>query len=114
MHETLYPRGVSDFPSGSAGGVFYIFVCRTCMGYPIRTIDGYKCIEDQANRDAINVWATRDQRELVTVPDVSPTVTYHSLVVETGAMVRRFREFLIFHEGRIYPEYLLAYHRILT
>ncbi len=32
-------------------------------------------------------------------------------VVEVGAAVKRFREFVIFHSDRILPIYLVAYQR---
>ena len=80
---------------------------------------------------------TSQWRELGRVAGVeNPSVAYHSLVVETSERdeeadaaldrgfssatlvnhgmlggVERFREFVVFHAERIYPEYLLAYRR---
>ena len=45
-------------------------------------------------------------------PDASPTFSYHTLVVNLGAAVLRFREFISFSGNRIYPEYLIAYRRV--
>jgi hypothetical protein len=50
-------------------------------------------------------------RELAQVPGVTPPVHYHSLVAERGAVITRFREFVIFHDENIYPEFVLGYQR---
>ena len=102
LHSRLYSQ--VDHPQE----VYYIFVCRAAMGYPIRTKDGTSCMDDPQIR---NVFGTRDKRELVDVPDVSPPVKYHSLICELGGQLQRYREFMIYHSEYIYPEYLMAYWR---
>jgi len=91
------------------GNVYYILVVRNLMGYYVRTKTGDGAATDI---DWLQpVFATPDRRELAAIPNVVPPVHYHCLLVETGAAVKRFREFVQFHEQRIYPEYLLAYQR---
>ena len=48
----------------------------------------------------------------------SPPFSYHSLVVNAGATsaaasVAQFRQIVVMNGKRIYPEYLLAYRRVL-
>ena len=47
-------------------------------------------------------------RELAEIPNVQPPTFYHSLVVELGAAILRYREFINFHGERVCPVYLLA------
>ena len=83
----------------------YIIVCRILLGHFVRTQDG------QTDFDAAgqSIWATRDKRELSKIRDIGER--HHALLVETGPVVSRFREIVVFHSERIYPEYLLAYKR---
>ena len=79
----------------------------------MRTLDG------QTDFDAAgqSIWATPDKRELSKIRDIGePPLFHHALLAETGpvgsgARVSRFREIVVFHSERIYPEYLLAYKR---
>jgi len=108
MHTRLYRKDGKhvDHP----GDIYYVVLVRTIMGYFVRTLSGK---EDAKDMDfAANVFATTDRRELGHIPGVVPPVHYHSMVVELGAAVKRFREFVQFHEARMYPEYLLAYQRV--
>jgi len=50
------------------------------------------------------------QRELAAIE--GSTLPYHSLLVETGGAVQRYREIVLFHGERIYPEFLVAYQRV--
>lgn len=50
--------------------------------------------------------------QLATVPGVSPPVHYHSLLADGISVGMRYREFIVFHQEFIYPEYLVAYHRL--
>ena len=52
-------------------------------------------------------------RELAHIPNVSPPMNYHSLIVERDRGLRH-REFILFHGEYVYPEYLLAYRRCLN
>ena len=55
------------------------------------------------------------QRELSVVPGNYPgaRIRHHALVAELGGVITRHREFLQFHNDRVYPAYLLAYHRCI-
>lgn len=102
-HPELHDLLFSD-PSHHPGQLLYVFVCRVLLGYPVRTKDGQM---DEAGR---SIWSS-EGRELATVPGSSPPLLHHSLLVETGGVVARFRELILFHGDRIYPEYLVAYQR---
>ena len=78
-------------------------VCRVTLGCSI------KCAR---NRDPSVFNSRSGQRELVDVPSSSPAVPFHSLLVELGVKVARFREIVVFDGARVYPEYLLAYSRL--
>eukprot|EP00931_Biecheleriopsis_adriatica_P101914 TRINITY_DN76962_c0_g1_i1.p1 TRINITY_DN76962_c0_g1~~TRINITY_DN76962_c0_g1_i1.p1 ORF type:complete len:1086 (-),score=173.25 TRINITY_DN76962_c0_g1_i1:126-3038(-) len=90
------------------GHVFYVLFCRVLLGYPIVTKDGERDV-----RNGQSIWASRasSQRELATISGASRAVNHHSLIAETGGRIARFREFMIFHGDRVYPEYLVAYRR---
>lgn len=106
LHELLYRD--TRHPNKP---VYYIIVCRIVMGWPVHTHDG----ETIANRPGESVWSSVE-RELCAIATGSPTL-HHSLVAEAGPQahyrVHRHREFLQFHSTRIYPAYVLAYHRCL-
>jgi len=107
MHTRLYRIG--DHHVDHPGNVYYVVMVRCVMGYFVRTLSGDAKAQDMDfNSD---VFATPDRRELATIPGVVPPVHYQSMVVEMGAAVKRYREFVQFHEARLYPEYLLAYQR---
>ena len=36
---------------------------------------------------------------------------YHSLIAETGVDLHRYREFVVFRDYYVLPEYLIAYQR---
>lgn len=107
MHTRLYRRG--DAHVDHPGDVYYVVMVRAVMGYFVRTLSGEAIAKDMDFHS--DVFATSDRRELATIPSVVPPVHYHSMVVELGAAVKRYREFVQFHEARLYPEYLLAYQR---
>jgi hypothetical protein len=56
------------------------------------------------------VFENESASELVVVPSTS--TNYHSLVVETGGSIQRFREFVVFHGEYVYPEFVVAYKRV--
>ena len=87
--------------------VYYLLLCRVLLGAVARTRDGATCMDGGGG-----CFATTQNRELVTVPGSSPAVHFHSLLAETGGRVQRHREFIVFRGNYIYPEYLLAYHRV--
>eukprot|EP00747_Dinoflagellata_sp_TGD_P022504 gnl/TRDRNA2_/TRDRNA2_129150_c0_seq1.p1 gnl/TRDRNA2_/TRDRNA2_129150_c0~~gnl/TRDRNA2_/TRDRNA2_129150_c0_seq1.p1 ORF type:complete len:363 (+),score=45.30 gnl/TRDRNA2_/TRDRNA2_129150_c0_seq1:110-1198(+) len=100
LHEMLYPEGIPH-----PGHVHYVLVCRALLGYVIRTVDGERDLDGGA------LWATRDRRELRPVPGVQPPTPCHSLLVELGGRVKRYREVVFFHSERVCAEYVVAYGR---
>eukprot|EP01062_Namystynia_karyoxenos_P038206 TRINITY_DN27748_c0_g1_i3.p1 TRINITY_DN27748_c0_g1~~TRINITY_DN27748_c0_g1_i3.p1 ORF type:complete len:1549 (+),score=171.40 TRINITY_DN27748_c0_g1_i3:736-5382(+) len=95
----LYPPGDSI-----SGPVHHVLVCRVVCGDYAVTMDGKK-----QHTTGGPLFATQTKRELV---PSSAGDRYTSLVVETGARLKRYREFVLFHGQRAYPEYLLAYTRV--
>lgn len=89
------------------GQLLYVFVCRVLLGHLVRTKDGSTDLEDPARR---SIWSSTS-RELAAIPGSSPPLLHHSLLVEVGGRIARYREFVLFHGDRIYPEYLVAYQR---
>lgn len=108
LHERLYAPwgGQSRHPKH----VFYVLVCRTALGYPVRTDKG-------RGRDLVSMDDRHQKifpenfRELSPVAGVVPPIFHHSLIVELGNAVKRYREFLTFHSEYVYAEYLVAYQR---
>merc|ERR1712113_73974 len=88
--------------------LFYVFVVRAAAGVSVRTKDGATDLD----RPASNLFANSDHRELNEVPGITPPLRFHSLVVELGGKVHRFREFVHFNSARCSVEYLLAYRRV--
>merc|ERR1712232_400142 len=89
------------------GKLLYVFVCRAALGHLVRTKDGQTDLEDDKRR---SIWSSQN-RELTFIPKTSPPLLHHSLLVEVGGRIARYREFILFHGDRIYPEYLVAYQR---
>lgn len=101
---TAVPKDLYD--GDHPGNVFYIFVCRTLLGWFVQTKDGERSLGSSAQ----SIWATSGKRELSLIPGTE--TTFHSLQVEVGDRVLRHREYILTHSERIYPEYLLAYSRL--
>lgn len=99
LHKHLYGGNRGDHPQK----VFYIFLCRVVLGVFNKTDKPYK--------EAPGVYATKDAKELAIIQNTSPPVHHHALLAELGPTIQRYREFIQFHDARIYPEYLLAYQR---
>jgi len=99
LHDMLYPAGVEH-----PGNVYYLLVCRVVMGHYVRTDDASTILKSGGKA----LWA-KDERVLAQIADTP--FHYHSLVAETGGVIQRHREFLVFKGTRIYPEYVLAYQR---
>lgn len=105
----LYPRGREP-----SQGVHYVFLCRVILGCTVRTqrgaanavpMDGAQVTESGG------LWATNLRRDLAEVKGATTPTNYHSLLAELGVSIARFREIVVFHGTRIYPEYLIAYSR---
>lgn len=88
--------------------LFYCLVVRAVCGSAVRTLDGKTSLEDPTTP----IYSSAERRELATIKGSSPPVRYHSLVVELGEALKRFREFVIFEHTQCYVEYILAYQRI--
>lgn len=107
-HSTLHRILYADCGIPHPGVVNYIFICRAVLGRAARSQDGELDLSTSSP-----IWArTSEKRELAAIPGTSPPVPYHSLVVEVGTRIKRFREILVCHSARIYPEYLIAYRRV--
>jgi len=104
LHSRLYPKG--DHP----GTVYYLICCRTVLGHFVATKSGTP--DAGSTEGGHKVFATDARRELGYIPGLQPPAHYHSLLAELGFHIHRHREFVVFHDARIYPEYLLAYHRV--
>jgi len=102
LHKILFEGTGFKHP----GQLFYVFFCRALLGFRIRTQDGSKDLDNPGQ----SVWSS-EQRELAVVKGSSPPVLHHCLLAETGGKLMRFREFVIYHGDRMYPEYLVAYRR---
>ena len=119
LHEKLYPN--HDHP----GEVYYALVCRTLLGYSIRTkgpAGGIETVVYQPmdtgvlNEGKASVFHGRGYNLLETLPGYGPgsrqPIRYHSLIGELGHCIERFREFVVFESSLVYPEYLIAYQRV--
>lgn len=107
LHTRLYRKG--DQHVDHPGDVCYVVLVRSIMGYFVRTLSGEASVQDMDF--GADVFGNPARTELATIPGAVPPVHYHSMAVELGTAVKRYREFVQFHEARLYPEYLLAYRR---
>lgn len=113
LHKSLYPTG-QDVPS-QRKPVQYIFICRVVLGATVITTNtggqshDRKADPENSIKGNGNLFATRRQKELGYIADVSRDIPYHSLLATLRLM--RFREIITFNGARVYPEYLLAYRR---
>jgi len=103
LHQRLYGRTVRH-----PGDVFYLLVCRTALGYPVRTQESGK---SSSAMDGGGPVFPVSFRELAPVPSVQPPILHHSLIAERGPAIARYREFIVFHGDYVYPEFLIAYQR---
>lgn len=88
--------------------LFYCFAVRAALGWTLHTTDGRHSIHEPTEM----IYENDDRRELATIRGSSPPHRYNSLVVELGAAVKRFREFVIFENTQCYAEYLIAFTRV--
>jgi len=116
LHECLYTSQGMKHP----GQVYYAFACRTILGFPVFTKDGQLSSDSAAGASTCPggrpVFATEDERELATIPEVQPPIPFQSMIVECGPVaqgfvLQRHREFVITHAAQILPELLVAYRR---
>ena len=104
LHKRLYGKTVRH-----PGNIFYVIGCRVMLGMPARTQESG---EEATSMDNYEPLFPKTFRELAPVPNVTPPVSYHSLIAEKGGALLRFREFITFHGERVLPEVLLAYQRM--
>mmetsp|Transcript_17342 Transcript_17342/g.38185 ORF Transcript_17342/g.38185 Transcript_17342/m.38185 type:complete len:389 (+) Transcript_17342:3-1169(+) len=104
LHRCLFQNGVRH-PDED---LFYCFVVRCVAGWPIRTKDGKTNLDDRS----VSIHHDGDRRELAEIKGVEGHARYNSLIVEKGAAVKRFREFVVFDSTQTYCEYILAYRRV--
>eukprot|EP00927_Polykrikos_kofoidii_P059767 TRINITY_DN54902_c0_g1_i1.p1 TRINITY_DN54902_c0_g1~~TRINITY_DN54902_c0_g1_i1.p1 ORF type:complete len:678 (-),score=90.56 TRINITY_DN54902_c0_g1_i1:65-2053(-) len=106
LHKRLYRLG-----SGTrhpCEDLFYVFVVRAAAGLSLRTKDG----TSNMDRPSEPVFASDEKRELSEVRGVTPPLRFHSLLVELGGRISRFREFVHFNSARFSVEYLIVYRRV--
>merc|ERR1711933_190174 len=74
LHQQLYSSGSRRHP----GRVYYILLCRVCLGLAACTRNGEETL------DGHNVWTANrksEKRELANIPGTSPPFRYHSELV---------------------------------
>lgn len=103
LHCMLFDKTGINHP----GHILYVFFCRAVLGYCLRTKDGKTGMDAGSRR---SIWSS-DSKELAAIQGSSPPALHHSLLAETGQKIARYREFIVFHGRRLYPEYLVAYQR---
>merc|ERR1712203_893109 len=73
-------RALLDMQRLPGRDIFYLFVCRTALGFPVHTVDAELSLEGGP------VWAAgrarAQKRELGHIPGLRSAVRYHSQVVE--------------------------------
>jgi len=110
LHRYLFPAG--DHP----GDVKFAFVARVALGCMVRTKWGPSRAPKDLDSGSDVYASSTGTRELAYVPVDSDLqgarVLYHSLLVELGGAIARFREFVSFHSSYAYPEYLVAYQHV--
>lgn len=110
LHQLLYDGAGVVHP----GNVLYVIFCRVVLGSRIRTQDGIKDMDSSPAAVPLggrrSIWSS-ERRELATIQSSNPPIIHHSLLAETGGKIARFREFVVYHGDRIYPEYIVAYQR---
>ena len=111
LHKRLFRPGGHHHPGDD---LFYAFVARVACGAQLAT-RGLAQEDRPPTRDVDTgamVFHNDERRELAVVPGSTPPVHFHSLVVNTGKALKRFREFVVYDASRVYVEYLLAYRRV--
>jgi len=110
LHRELYNTRTLLHPQR----VYYVFLCRVVAGCFCRTMDGDTQIDGGSS-----LWCNTsgragamEKRELAAIPGTVPPEPFHALLAELGGRIGRYREIINFHGDRLYPEYLIAYHRV--
>lgn len=88
------------------GHLHYVLLCRVILGRYDLTDDGQRSIYSGRS-----IWANGGQRtELSMIPNTQHP--HHSLIVQTGGKLKRFPEYISYHNEYVYPAFLLAYQRM--
>ena len=105
LHDLLY-ESAAEHP----GDVCYLLFCRVVLGYSLRTQQpcnhgplGRGVAMDDGSTEDGTVFATRRHKELKALKDSEPPLHHHSLLVELGGRIHRYREFVVFHGELVYP-----------
>jgi len=111
LHQRLYTDAVSH-----PGRVFYLLVCRVAVGYVVRTKTHHdpRMRSPDTGEPIFPVLRSRHMtRELAPVSGVQPPVAHNTLIAEDHSRggPYRYREYIVFQNANIYPEYLIAYQR---
>jgi len=106
LHERLFQDAWLPHPEED---LFYCLVVRTTMGWGLRTVDGKTDADDP---DGAPLFHNAEARELSVIPGSTPPLRYFSLTAEKGKALKRFREFVVFHDSQCYVEYVIAYKRV--
>ena len=111
LHQRLFANG-AEHP----GRVFYVFACRVATGYIVRTQTAHDAkmkSPDTGEQIFVSLRGRAVTRELAPVSGIEPPVPHNTLLAEdhSGGGPYRYREFIVFQNANIYPEYLLAYQR---
>eukprot|EP00419_Tripos_fusus_P051327 CAMPEP_0172838690 /NCGR_PEP_ID=MMETSP1075-20121228/28046_1 /TAXON_ID=2916 /ORGANISM="Ceratium fusus, Strain PA161109" /LENGTH=515 /DNA_ID=CAMNT_0013682237 /DNA_START=55 /DNA_END=1602 /DNA_ORIENTATION=+ len=112
LHARLFRPGGHCHPNED---IFYCIIVRAVLGASVVTrgmsrtaIKSHFDADDESKQ----IFVDKDRRELVAIPGTKPPIRYHSLIVEKGKAVKRFREFVVMDGTNCYAEYLVAYKRV--
>eukprot|EP00438_Fugacium_kawagutii_P035775 Skav230483 [mRNA] locus=scaffold1445:335545:336914:- [translate_table: standard] len=101
--------------AGNLEGLCFCLAVRAACGQPLYTRGLTKDVDSMHDCDTRKaVFLDKQRRQLAQIPGTDPSkpIYYHSLVVETGKALKRFREIVVNNDTRVYAEYLIAYERI--
>ena len=101
LHTHLYSDSAHGFAHPTH--VHYLFVCRVAVGYTFTWSESSSTAFDPASNRSL----------LANVKGVNPPVRHHTLVVGKASDKRRYREIISFDASHVYPEYLIAYQRLV-
>uniref|UniRef100_A0A0G4G0K5 GRF-type domain-containing protein n=1 Tax=Chromera velia CCMP2878 TaxID=1169474 RepID=A0A0G4G0K5_9ALVE len=92
----------SDLVRRPFGDLCYALVCRVALGKPVKTQDG------ETKKGTQHRLFKNGQRNKLAFSG------RHTVLAETGGIIRRFPEFVVFNNDAILVEYLLVFERVRT
>eukprot|EP00439_Symbiodinium_sp_Y106_P024089 s1689_g2.t4 len=108
LHEQLFAEEGNMHPGED---IFYCFVVRATCGAALVTegLDHDRLKDVNTNKQ---VFLRSDRRQLCHIPGATPSISYHTLVVDVAkrkvpTSVLRFREIVLFEDTRVYPDWRL-------